>query len=178
MDATVWVFGYGSLMWDTGFGFAERQIARLTGWRRGFCMWSVHYRGTPDEPGLVLALDENAAAFCDGIAFRVTPGAEAETLQTLRQREMISYAYREEWLPVTLRDGRQVAALTYVINRDHAQYAGGLTAPEQARIIAERSGVRGPNRDYLWNTVAHLTELGIGDADLDALAATVRDLSP
>jgi glutathione-specific gamma-glutamylcyclotransferase len=177
MDTALWVFGYGSLMWDTGFPVAESHVARLTGWQRSFCMWSVHYRGTEVEPGLVLALDRDAAAFCDGLAFRVEAGQEAAVLQTLRERELISYAYREERLPVTLRDGRQVTALAYVINREHGQYGGGLSLEEQARIIAVRGGVRGPNRDYLWNTVDHLAALGIGDGDLDWLAARVRELA-
>jgi glutathione-specific gamma-glutamylcyclotransferase len=177
MKDALWVFGYGSLMWDTGFDVAERSIARLAGWQRSFCMWSVTYRGTAESPGLVLALDEAAGAVCDGIAFRIPDGAEAETLANLRARELITYAYREELLPVVLHDGRQVQALTYVINRDHSQYGGRLALEEQARIIAERQGKRGLNRDYLWNTVAHLAELGIRDGELDWLAARVRELA-
>ncbi len=177
MDAPLWIFGYGSLMWDPCFAVAERDVARLQGWQRRFCMWSVHYRGTADQPGLVLALDRSPEDHCDGIAFRVSPGAEALALQTLRDRELISYAYREEVLPVTLRDGREVQALTYVINRDHDQYACGMTLEDQARLIAVRGGIKGPNRDYLWNTVDHLANLGIADPDLDWLSARVRDLA-
>lgn len=177
MTDALWVFGYGSLMWDTGFAVAEQQIARLTGWRRSFCMWSVTYRGTPENPGLVLALDQASDAACEGIAFRVPAGAEEETRAYLQARELITYAYREETLPVTLRDGRQVQALTYVINQDHSQYCARLALEDQARIIANRQGQRGPNSDYLWNTVAHLADLGIRDAELDWLAARVRDLA-
>jgi glutathione-specific gamma-glutamylcyclotransferase len=177
MDAPLWVFGYGSLMWDPGFAFAERHVARLHGWQRRFCMWSVHYRGTVDHPGLVLALDESPVHHCDGIAFRVEPGVETATLQILRDRELISYAYREEFLPILLRDGRSVKALAYVINRDHGQYADGLTLEEQAQLIAARAGTKGPNAEYLWNTVAHLAELGIGDPELDWLVARVRSLT-
>ncbi len=177
MHEPLWVFGYGSLMWDPCFEVAESQVARLNGWQRRFCMWSVHYRGTPAAPGLVLALDLSAGDHCDGIAFRVAAGQEQKALDTLRERELISYAYREEWLDVTLRDGRQVAAVAYVINRDHDQYADGLTPDDQAELIAQRHGTKGPNRDYLWNTVAHLKTLGIVDADLDWLAQRVRELA-
>jgi cation transport protein ChaC len=177
MDADLWVFGYGSLMWDTGFPVIERQVARLTGWQRSFCMWSVHYRGTADDPGLVLALDRDDAAYCDGIAFRVAANDQKAALVTLRDRELISYAYRETVLPINLRDGRTVSALTYVINQDHAQYGGGLPLEEQARILATRQGIRGPNSDYLWNTVDHLTALGLSDPDLDWLARRVREIS-
>ena len=89
----MWVFGYGSLMWNPDFPVAARQIAVLHGWRRSFCMRSVHHRGTPEAPGLVLALDRDAGGRCHGVAFQVTPGAEADTLAALRDRELISSAY-------------------------------------------------------------------------------------
>jgi cation transport protein ChaC len=170
------VFGYGSLIWDPGFPVASRQVARLDGWHRSFCMRSVHHRGTPEAPGLVLALDRAPGAHCDGLALAVEPGAEAETLAGLRARELVSSAYLEEWLAVTLTDGTRLTALTYVIDRDHAQYCGGLPLQDQARIIAAARGGRGANRDYLLSTVAHLAALGIRDPDLDWLAARVREI--
>lgn len=176
MQPALWVFGYGSLIWDPGFAVAERHIARLQGWRRSFCMWSIHHRGSVQEPGLVLALDRAADAYCDGVAFRVADGAEAATLSALRDRELISSAYLEQTLPVTLRDGRSVPAVTYVIDPDHAQYCGGLAPDRQAGIIAAAAGGRGPNRDYLFSTAAHLAELGIRDPELEALAARVREI--
>ena len=174
MADALWVFGYGSLIWHPGFPVAEQAVARLAGWHRSFCMRSIHHRGSVDAPGLVLALDRAAGAFCDGVAFRVAPGAEEATVAGLRERELVSSAYLEVTLPVTLTDGREVAALAYVIDPDHAQYCGGLALEEQAQIIAHATGGRGPNRDYLWSTAAHLAELGIGDGDLDWLAARVR----
>ena len=175
-DRALWVFGYGSLIWHPGFAVAERHVARLHGWHRSFCMHSIHYRGTPEVPGLVLALDANPGAHCDGLAFRVAAGAEAETLAALRQRELISSAYLETRQPLALRDGRSVDAVTFVIDPAHGQYAGGLTLEEQAQVIAQAVGDRGPNREYLFNTVAHLAGLGIGDDDLVWLAQRVRDL--
>lgn len=177
MDEALWVFGYGSLIWHPGFPVAETRIARLDGWHRSFCMRSIHHRGTVERPGLVLALDAAPMACCHGVAFRVAPGAEAETLAALRERELISSAYLERRLPVTLDGGATIEALAYVIDPDHDQYCGGLDLEEQARIIAQATGGRGPNREYLWNTAAHLAELGIEDADLTWLAARVRDLA-
>lgn len=176
MDAPMWVFGYGSLIWDPGFPVAERQLARLSGWHRSFCMRSIHHRGSISAPGLVLALDEAPGASCAGVAFRVAQGAEEPTLAALRERELISSAYLERILPVTLPDGREVRALVYVIDPHHAQYCGGLDLEDQARIIATAHGGRGPNRDYLFATAAHLHDLGIADPDLDWLAARVRAL--
>lgn len=172
----MWVFGYGSLIWHPGFPVAEQQVARLAGWHRSFCMRSIHHRGTVEAPGLVLALDAAPDAVCDGVAFRVEPGAEAETLAALRERELISSAYLEKELPVRLADGAMVTALAYVIDPDHAQYCGGLALEEQARIIASAAGGRGPNRDYLFSTASHLADLGIADPDLAWLAERVRAL--
>jgi glutathione-specific gamma-glutamylcyclotransferase len=172
----MWVFGYGSLIWDPGFPVAEAHVARLSGWHRSFCMRSIHHRGTPEDPGLVLALDRAAGAHCDGVAFRVAPGAEDATLAALRERELVSSAYLEDRLAVALQRGDQVTALTYVIDPAHVQYCGGLALEEQAAIIARATGGRGANRDYLFATAAHLAELGIADADLEWLAARVRAL--
>ncbi|MDT8856790.1 gamma-glutamylcyclotransferase [Paracoccaceae bacterium Fryx2] len=176
MDDGVWVFGYGSLIWDPGFVPAATEVARLSGWHRSFCMWSVVYRGTQADPGLVLALDAAEDAQCDGLAFRIAGAEAAATLAALRARELISYAYRERELPVTLASGAEVTALAYVIDRDHAQYAGRLALEDQAAIIARCHGQRGPNRDYLFSTAAHLAALGMADADLDWLVARVRAL--
>jgi glutathione-specific gamma-glutamylcyclotransferase len=172
----LWVFAYGSLIWDTCFPVAAQHLGRVAGWQRTFCMWSVRYRGTDAAPGLVLALDRAPGAFCDGVAFRVTQGAEDAALAELRKRELISSAYLETTLPVRLDTGDTVQAVAFVIDPAHAQYAGRLSADDQARIIARATGLRGPNRDYLFATAAHLASLGLRDAEMEALCARVRDL--
>ena len=106
----------------------------------------------------------------------VAPDAAEATLELLRERELISSAYVERWLPVRLRDGSEVEALTYVIEKTHVQYCGGMELEAQAQIIARARGGRGPNTEYLYNTVSHLAELGIEDAELDWLAKRVRHL--
>ena len=171
----MWVFGYGSLLWNPGFDVAETILARLPDYHRSFCMRSIHHRGSLTNPGLVLALDEAAGAACLGVALRVASGAEPETLAYLRERELVSAAYLEKNLRVDLTDGRRVDAVTYVIDRDHDQYCT-LSLEQQAQIIALAVGGRGPNTEYLWNTASHLSQLGIEDADLDWLSARVRNL--
>lgn len=175
MHAPLWVFGYGSLIWDPGFPVAERRIARLDGWHRSFCMRSIHHRGTVDSPGLVLALDRADQASCTGVAFRVAPGHEGATVAALRERELVSSAYLEMTLPVATAEG-PLDALAYVIDPDHAQYCH-LDPEDQARIIAVATGGRGANRDYLWSTATHLADLGIADPDLEWLATRVRELA-
>ncbi|GKY89278.1 gamma-glutamylcyclotransferase [Sinisalibacter aestuarii] len=172
----LWVFGYGSLLWNPGFDHVETALAALPGYHRSFCMRSIHHRGTLAEPGLVLALDALRGAVCHGLAFRVDPAGHDETLAYLRERELISSAYLEKILVIDLADGRRVEAVTYVIDPDHDQYCGGLPLAEQGRIIARAVGGRGPNSDYLFNTADHLAELGIEDAELSRLARDVRAL--
>ncbi len=177
MDGAIWVFGYGSLIWNPGFPFAESHIVRLDGWRRSFCMRSIHHRGTPENVGLVLALDQAQGATCSGVAFRVPPGSEAQTVHFLRERELISSAYKEKWLSLTLQNGQPAKALAYVVDPDHDQYCGGLALEGQARIIATAKGGRGTNRDYLISTAQHLDDLGIADPDLDWLVARVKQIA-
>lgn len=177
MDDDLWVFGYGSLIWSPAFAPVERVTARLSGWRRSFCMASIHYRGTAESPGRVLALDRVEGAECHGLAMRAAPAERDTALAALRARELISDAYLEEWVEVDLADGRRVRAVTYVINHAQGQYCGQEDAELQAQVIARACGARGPNRDYLFSTVAHLRALGISDPALEALAARVREIA-
>jgi len=173
----MWVFGYGSLLWNPGFPIAQSELATLHGYARSFCMRSIHHRGTEQDPGLVLALDEVAGARCDGLALAVAHGHEDHTLDYLRERELISSAYVERNLSVRLHSGQQVEAVTYVIDADHVQYCGGLPLEEQAQVIARAVGGRGPNTEYLFNTASHLTGIGLHDPDLQWLTERVRALS-
>lgn len=170
----LWVFGYGSLLWNPGFPVTESRVATLRGWHRSFCMSSIHHRGTPEAPGLVLALDQKPGAVCHGIAFRVAAGDAGPTIAYLRERELISSAYLETRQAVDLAQGGRIAdVLTYVIDPAHEQYCT-LSLEEQARIIARAAGGRGPNDEYLMNTASHLHALGLPDPDLDWLVARVR----
>ncbi|NNU79595.1 gamma-glutamylcyclotransferase [Halovulum dunhuangense] len=175
-SAGFWVFAYGSLMWNPGFASAESSLARLEGYRRGFCMSSIVYRGTPEAPGLVLALDARESASCTGVAYRVAPESGPAALRYLRDRELVSSAYREAVEPVALTDGRQVQALCYVMDCAHEQYRGNLCLEEQAEIIARAAGPAGTNREYLANTVQSLIRLGLHDPELFELHEMVRRL--
>ncbi|OCX66119.1 gamma-glutamylcyclotransferase [Thioclava sp. SK-1] len=175
MTETLWIFGYGSLIWRPGFTPAERILARAEGWTRSFCMTSIHYRGTTAQPGLVLALDHAPGSVCSGLALSVPAGEEEEVLAYLRARELVSDAYEERRIPLLLADGRKVEAVTYVIRHDCGQFVQ-YDLETQAKIIAQACGEVGPNCDYLWNTAQHLSDLGVADPDLDWLAVRVRVL--
>jgi glutathione-specific gamma-glutamylcyclotransferase len=167
-----WVFGYGSLMWNPGFPFAERQPARLHGFRRSLCVWSMAHRGTKEQPGLVMGLDRGGS--CRGVAFRVAEEDRDETLEYLHKRELISNVYTERVLPVGLSDGRRAPAVTYVVDRSHIQYAGALQVEEAARIVMRSHGQSGPNDAYVLNTVAHLNEMGVRDLWLEAVGEALK----
>lgn len=162
----VWIFGYGSLLWNPGFESEEVVPATLFGYHRGFCVYSHYYRGTTDRPGLVLGLDRGGS--CRGRAFRVAAVMACDVLGRLWDREMIYRVYLPRVLTVRAED-RRLACRTFVANPGHEQYAGRLSAAEAARMIAAASGRSGTNRDYLDNTMRHLDELGLRDGALHAL---------
>lgn len=176
MNDALWVFGYGSLIWQPGFDFVAKEQAMLRGYARSFCMRSIHHRGTVDHNGLVLALDRVDDAHCHGIAFQVADKMAAQTLDYLRERELVSSAYLEKTLPVTLNDGREISAVTYVIDADHDQYCQ-LDLETQAQMIATAVGGRGPNTDYLYNTVDSIKALNLVDPELSWLDKRVRELT-
>ena len=166
-----WVFGYGSLMWNPGFPHEETQAARAFGYRRSLCIRSYVHRGTPENPGLVLGLDRGGS--CRGMAFRVSLEDRGEVLEYLRKRELVTNVYKERMLAVMLSDGRYVKAVGYVVDRSHVQYAGALGIEEAAEIVRRSSGQSGPNDAYLFNTLAHLREMGIRDLWLEGVGAGV-----
>jgi cation transport protein ChaC len=182
-EGELWVFGYGSLMWDPGFPHIEALRARLAGYHRAFCIYSWHYRGTQERPGLVLGLAPGGA--CVGRAFRVHAEEAGAVRAYLWDREMRAgrdAAYIDRVVPLTLDGGARVEALTHVALPSAEQYAGDLPLEEAARLIAQGSGTRGRSLDYLRNTARHLAELEIDDRRIaglldraEALATDVGD---
>jgi glutathione-specific gamma-glutamylcyclotransferase len=170
----LWIFGYGSLMWDPGFAFVEAQPALLKGYHRRFCVYSHRYRGTPERPGLVLGLDRGGA--CKGIAYRVRTADVASALHYLWEREMGNRTYHLRELGVTTPCGA-VRAQAFVVDRAHRNYAGRLSLETTARLILQGIGARGPCRQYLENTVAELKKLGLVDGPLHRLEERVRELA-
>ena len=172
----LYVFGYGSLIWKPGFDYVARHPALLRGFHRRFCLWSHHYRGTPERPGLVLGLDRGGA--CRGVAFQVAPAKAAEVLRYLDDRELpdgSETVYHRRSLPVRLLDrpGSVVPAVTYVANRDCRHYCAPLTDEAAAAEIGGAHGKTGANRDYLRNTLEHLSAMGVRDAGLERIHALV-----
>jgi cation transport protein ChaC len=173
VSSDIWIFGYGSLMWDPGFAYEEAQPALVRGWHRAFCVISHHYRGTKEKPGLVLGLARGGA--CRGRAFRVAAARAEATLAYLHEREMVHYVYVFREVKAELPDGRRVLAKTYVADTAHDRYCGALPLDQTAAMIAEARGISGTNVDYLENTIRHLDALGIREGALHRVLEAVRE---
>ena len=173
LNADLWVFGYGSLMWRPGFSFDAMQAARVAGYRRDMCFLSIHYRGTFDVPGLVCGLMPDPGSICHGRAYRIAAAEAAATVAYLDERELITDIYLPQVLPIVLGGGETVAARVYIADTDHAQFVGRWPIERKAAAIVAGHGSMGRSLDYLISLVAHLQELGIEDAHLRVL----RDLA-
>lgn len=171
----LWIFGYGSLMWDPALRFTKVRRARLDGYSRRFCLKdTLGARGTAERPGLMAGLAVGGT--CEGLAFRVAAGAvEAET-EILWRREMIAPGYTPVFAAATLDDGA-VRALTFVADPAAPHVDLALAPGEQARLIATGTGFLGSSLDYIDNLAAHLETLGIEDPELCALRGAARALA-
>jgi len=174
-DGALWVFAYGSLMWDPGFPHEAILPAEIDGYTRAFCVRSRGHRGTPEQPGLVVGLTPGGR--CRGLLILAAARHKASILDYLWRREMdLADGYSPRQVTARLDDGRQIEALTFVADLAHEAYAGLLSVEETARRIAAAHGGRGSNRDYLERTLAQLDRLGIRDAGLIALGQAVAAL--
>jgi cation transport protein ChaC len=171
----IWVFAYGSLIWQPACDYVEMRTGTVRGWHRAFCLgWLNSWRASDEAPGLMLALDRGGA--CKGVAYRLPPDRVGENLNKLLAREMA-------WLPspfpprwVKVRSGeRTITALTFCIDRQSGFYVSGLSDHEIADALARAVGTRGSMADYLHATVTHLEQMGIHDAHLWTLQDMVAE---
>ena len=169
----VWVFAFGSLIWNPAFRHAERRVARVHGWHRSFCLWVRAGRGSPELPGLMLSLERGGS--CCGVAYRIAPDEVRSELDVLWRREMFTGAYRPVWTLARTPGGPE-PAIAFAVNRDHDRYAPGLDEATVARRLAQACGPLGRGCDYLFETAAHLRGLGLRDARLESLERRVRAL--
>ena len=138
LSGGVWLFGYGSLIWNPAFHFTDRLTGTVHGYHRRFCLWTHLGRGCPERPGLVLGLERGGS--CRGAAFHIAPAAVEEELAIVWRREMLSGAYVPRWVRVRTAVG-DVRAITFVINHAHERYARLLPDDRVAEVIATRRGL-------------------------------------
>jgi glutathione-specific gamma-glutamylcyclotransferase len=170
-DKPIWIFGYGSLMWNPEFEYDVRHVATVHGYHRKFCLWSRINRGTPDNPGLVLTLEPGGS--CRGLVYRLTPETAREQLSKLWRREMSLGSYRPRWLECRT-GGESFEALAFVVNRNCTGYAGKLPLDTMVKAIATARGKYGTSADYLFRTEFILAEHGIRDENVVQLVQRVR----
>jgi cation transport protein ChaC len=167
----VWIFGYGSLMWNPGLDYDVRRVSTIYGYHRNFCLWSRINRGTPESPGLVLTLERGGC--CRGLAFRLRRAVAEEQLLGLWKREMSLGSYHPRWLEC--HSGTDTfRALGFVVNRACTGYAGKLPLDTVVHAISTGRGKYGTSAEYLFHTEATLAEHGIRDAHVQHLVDRVR----
>jgi cation transport protein ChaC len=167
----IWIFAFGSLIWNPAFHFVERRTARIHGFHRQFCLWARAGRGSPERPGLMLSLEPGGS--CTGVAYRLARRAAATELDVIWRREMFTMAYRPVWTVAHTSKGME-PAIAFSANRQHERYVPGLQDGAVARYLATGCGPMGRCCDYLFDTVDHLRQLGIRDRWLESLEAKVR----
>lgn len=173
--ASLKLFAYGSLMWRPGFPYNKASSAKIRGYHRSFCVVSTHYRGSPDQPGLVLGLDRGGS--CSGVFYEVAAKDSPAALEYLHEREMVTGIYEPRWVKTITHEGNIETALTYVVDRTHRQYAGKLSPQDVIDHIAKAIGIAGANKEYLINTLAHLRDLQLRDPKLEQLAKMLAQIS-
>ncbi|WP_417309857.1 gamma-glutamylcyclotransferase [Devosia sp.] len=168
----LWVFAYGSLMWDPAFRFTDVRRAVVPGYARRFILLDTNGgRGTKAAPGLMAALDTGDR--CEGLAFRIAEqDIETET-EILWRREMVGPAYLPTFVAAELDDGVQTA-LTFVADHDAENIASDLTRTEQIQLLAHGAGMLGTSKAYLENIISQFAQLGIVDADCSGLLEEVE----
>jgi cation transport protein ChaC len=171
-DEPMWVFGFGSLMWNPCFDYDIKTAAVLKGYDRKFHIWTTRARGTPNNPGLGLCLEDCAGA-CRGVAFRLVEGDVEAAWERLWEREMGSGIYRPVWVSLESEDYDRIVALTFVVNREHPHYAGPMPSERMADIMAGAKGSYGLCRDYLAGTIEEMRKLDVSDSDLEELLSRV-----
>lgn len=173
----IWLFAYGSLIWNPAIAFEERCFARINGWHRAFCLSTTAGRGTPEQPGLVLGLDRGGA--CAGAAFRIAEHHIETELALLWQREMLSGSYAPRWVQLRTSDGTPHArAIAFTIRRDGPFYTARLPRAELVRRLATAAGPLGSSAEYLLRTRDGLHAMGIRDRWVEGLAHEVEAARP
>ncbi|MGR4000366.1 MAG: gamma-glutamylcyclotransferase [Alphaproteobacteria bacterium] len=168
----LYVFVYGSLIWNPGFNHERARAARIYGYHRDLSLFSVHYRGTRRHPGLVCGLDYGGS--CVGFLYETRPEKSEETLDYLWRREMIQPdVYRPVYVRCHTRR-RVVSGMTFVLNREHPHYAGNLSDDERIAIVQRARGRNGSSQEYLRKTNESLIQAGIPCPRLQNLQAKLK----
>lgn len=173
-DAPIWIFGYGSLMTDPGVFFTEVRRADVTGYGRRFILKDIYGgRGTPYQPGIMVALDAAPEAVCTGLIYRLPDDLIEQETEILWQREMIGPAYHCEVVTAETALG-PIPTLAFTANHESEAISADLPRAKQIAYCATGTGFFGSSLDYAESIAGQLQILGITDPDLTAFVAEAR----
>lgn len=167
---TVWLFGYGSLIYKADFPFIERRPAKILNWARRFWQGSHDHRGTPENPGRVVTLIDEPGAVCEGMAYLITP----EEFAHLDQREKNGYLRLKT--DIIFKNGDRVQGIIYIADKDNSAYLGEASELEIAEHIAMSEGPSGKNSDYLFHLADALRTLDEDDEHVFTLERHLREI--
>jgi glutathione-specific gamma-glutamylcyclotransferase len=170
----LWIYAYGSLMWDPGLLFEEVRLADVDGYQRRFTNKITIGRGSPDRPALMLTLQPHLGS-CQGLAFRIAADFVEDESTILWRREMLLGGYSPLLVPMTTPQG-SITALIFAANTAHSSYVKELPLNGTAELIARGSGVMGTNREYLEQLAGQLKALEIDDPYVHQLLECVRNI--
>ncbi len=178
MNDDLWLFGYGSIIWRTGFPYIERRAARLPAFVRRYWQGSHDHRGTHESPGRVVTLIADKDGHCDGAAYLIT-GKEVEAvLDGLDYREKNGYERRK--ITILLSEGERlprdsdrlapVSAITYLAPPGNHAFLGPAPIEHIASQVRRSAGPSGTNRDYAQRLAVSVRALGGRDAHIESVA--------
>lgn len=171
MANEIWLFGYGSIMWKTGFNFETSELCHAKGWTRRFWQGSTDHRGTAEFPGRVVTLIESTNEHCWGIAYRLPSCEASNIIERLDYREKGGYDRTK--LTLTLSSGRTIAGITYIAHPHNPNYLGASSLEDIARHINFSTGPSGSNKEYILELYRSLRQHNIHDSHIEKLVELI-----
>jgi len=173
-NSELWVFGYGSLIWNPALNYEEKRRCSIQGFEKKFCFWTTLSRGTVERPGLMMGLVEGDS--CNGVAFRIDAKNAATELDVLFRREMPHYIYKPTWVEAQcVEKNKTFKTLTFVVDTENQRFVDNLSIEKTVRIIATAQGPLGRNCDYLFLLSEKMHELGFAEPELEDLVCRVKE---
>lgn len=148
---SLWIFGYGSLVWKPDFRFRRSQVGYIRGYKRRFWHGDNFHRGDDDMPGRVVTLIEDDDESTWGVAFEVTGSQVEESLKYLNVRETVCGGYATKMVDFYPEGENQppVQALVYIATSDNPLFLGSASPEVIGAQIAVCRGKTGHNLEYL-----------------------------
>jgi cation transport protein ChaC len=169
----IYIFAYGSLLWNPTVDYEEECLAKIYGFHRSFCMKTNLGRGSFKKPGLMLGLDRGGS--CRGSALKLKKSEAIKNIDILFRREMVTGAYKPKLLKTILEDRRKVISLAFTVDKKHKNYFQNKAIQTKASMISNAHGFLGTCEEYFSNTLQSLSELNIVDSEMIAISKHLKN---